>query len=789
MHTSPISDLDELKRIRTIYDELASLRREHRRLRFIADHAIVGIANCSRDHRFTYVNKRYADQQGLTQEEIIGRSVVDVVGEEAYALFKPMMQRVLSGERVEHEVNIPYERHKSRCWVHIVYEPHYDGNTIIGWVATVKDITQRKEAEEALRAEQQQSSLIYANIVDVVFYISVHPNNRFRFESVNAAFLNQTGLVESQVVGKFADEIIPEPSLSLVLEHYRKAIETKQTIKREQIIPYPTGTKTGVISVTPVFNDAGVCNGLVGIINDITERKLAEQSMQRFNERFSVAEAALHGYVHELDVVNDVAWRSQNFTQVLGYEQNEVPLTSKGYDDLIHPDDYPAVQANLAAAYTEHGSRHIKEYRLRHKNGNYIWIRDHSFIQWHDDKPVRIIGTTVDIHDQKILELQLHETSEKLNAMMETLPHIAFTCDATGKATYFNARWTEYSGQNPEEAFGGTSRAYVHPDDLHQVTEWKEHVASGIPFTSQTRYLRKDGQYRWHLIRALPVRNNAGAIAYWIGTCTDIHDQKDFMTKLESLVSERTGELQQSKSILERLNSELSSFAYVAAHDLREPIRKVLAFGDYLVKREGEKLSDRGVDYLTRMQGAARRMDLMLDDLLTFSMVNTWETQRETVELNGVVSQARTTLIDKVEEANATIVVGSLPNYPGFVFQLRQLFIQLIDNALKFSKPDAAPLIEISSEIVIGKNIAGLDAASQYLHITLTDNGIGIDPQYRNRVFDLFQRLHSKDKYSGTGIGLSICRKIVENHQGIITLESKPNIGSTFHIYLPIVNS
>jgi signal transduction histidine kinase len=155
------------------------------------------------------------------------------------------------------------------------------------------------------------------------------------------------------------------------------------------------------------------------------------------------------------------------------------------------------------------------------------------------------------------------------------------------------------------------------------------------------------------------------------------------------------------------------------------------------------------------------------------------------VDLNAVISQAKSTLNTKIENANATIAVGKMPIHQGVAFQLRQLFVQLIDNAIKFRKPDVAPRIEISCDTVRGESIADPNPSQQFVHIEVSDNGIGIEPQYHDRVFELFKRLHSKDKYNGTGIGLSICRKIVENHRGFMTIDSKLGVGSTFHIYLP----
>ena len=228
---------------------------------------------------------------------------------------------------------------------------------------------------------------------------------------------------------------------------------------------------------------------------------------------------------------------------------------------------------------------------------------------------------------------------------------------------------------------------------------------------------------------------------------------------------------------LERSNREYQDFAYVASHDLQEPLRKIQAFGDRLAQRNVDKLDERSHMYLNRMQNAANRMQKLIVDLLSFSRITTEGSSFTVVDLNQTVNHAMSDLETKIEETSATIDLGELVEIEADETQMRQLFQNLIGNALKFAKPDIPPLIQINGRILPGSNL---------YEIRVADNGIGFEPQYQNRIFQVFQRLHGRREYEGTGVGLAICKRIVERHQGVITAESDLNEGATFIIQLPL---
>jgi signal transduction histidine kinase len=257
-----------------------------------------------------------------------------------------------------------------------------------------------------------------------------------------------------------------------------------------------------------------------------------------------------------------------------------------------------------------------------------------------------------------------------------------------------------------------------------------------------------------------------------------------FATVFEDITERRLAEqaLAEQKEALARSNAELESFAYIASHDLREPLRKVQAFGDRLQSRYEEALDDRGVDYLRRMQDAAHRMEALIDDLLTYSRVTTKAEPFETIDLNTVVEEAVADLEMRIEETAGRVEVGSLPVVDADRVQVRRLMQNLIGNALKFHKPETSPVVNVTGNVIDnGEGVPGRMAV-----ITVRDNGIGFDLKYKDRIFKPFQRLHGRSTYEGTGMGLAICRKIAARHGGDVEVESEPGQGSCFTVTLPL---
>jgi len=280
----------------------------------------------------------------------------------------------------------------------------------------------------------------------------------------------------------------------------------------------------------------------------------------------------------------------------------------------------------------------------------------------------------------------------------------------------------------------------------------------------------------------IPLKNNNQEI---YGILVIGHDNTPIIEASEK-VKQSNLLLEQKNRELEKMNQELESFTHIASHDLQEPLRKIQMFVKLLFENEMD-LSEKGKDYFNRIKNAAQRMQQLIEDLLAYSHATTSQRYFQKTDLNVLLDQVKIELKEKITETNTMIETTQLPEVSVIPFQFKQLFTNIINNSIKFSRPDASPVINIKSSIVDGatiKEVKGL-TEKNYYHFTITDNGIGFPSDLNEKIFGLFQRLHPRNEYPGTGIGLSICKKIVENHQGIITADGEPQRGATFNIYLP----
>jgi light-regulated signal transduction histidine kinase (bacteriophytochrome) len=293
-------------------------------------------------------------------------------------------------------------------------------------------------------------------------------------------------------------------------------------------------------------------------------------------------------------------------------------------------------------------------------------------------------------------------------------------------------------------------------------------------------------QYEWFYIKAVP-RFESGEFTGFIGTGININEQKAFAKELELQVGERTKELEASNIELEKMNKELQSFAYISCHDLQEPLRKILTFASRITAKEDDNLSDYGKDMFNRMPKAAKRMQTLIQDLLTYSRTASGDRKFENTDLNKIIEEVSDDLKEDLKDKHAAIESSELCEANVIPFQFRQLMYNLIGNSLKLSNPELPLCIKIKSKIMKGSksNNDTLSPQKKFCHISVSNNGIGFEPQYSEKIFEVFQRLNGKNEYNGTGIGLSIVKKIVENHAGIITAKSEIDKGPTFDIYIP----
>ena len=317
---------------------------------------------------------------------------------------------------------------------------------------------------------------------------------------------------------------------------------------------------------------------------------------------------------------------------------------------------------------------------------------------------------------------------------------------------------------------------FVHPDDRHIVMESaKQAMDDGKPSDINFRIIRKDGVIRY--FKSVSKLTDLNGKRIFIGINSDITEQHLSNVALEDRNIE-----------LERSNKELASFNHIASHDLQEPLRKIQTFISRITEKDLSNLSETGKEYFARIHTSVAGMRTLIDDLLLFSRTTKTEKIFEITALNLLLDNAKQELMQDIEDKNAIIHSSQLPVLNVIPFQIQQLFTNLLGNSLKYSKPGIAPVIKIDSEEVNAAEYAFLKGNSnnKYYKISVTDNGLGFEQQYAEEIFQLFYRLHPKSQFAGSGIGLSICKKIVENHNGYILAQSKPGVGSTFTFFLPV---
>lgn len=488
-------------------------------------------------------------------------------------------------------------------------------------------------------------------------------------------------------------------------------------------------------------------------------------------------------YVYSLEN-SRLTFANKNYEQFLGHTFAE--LQGMGPDilvDIIHPDDLAHTSSILATFNTVNDGDVISwDLRIKNTKGEYIWMRNYTsvFRRSSQGEPVEIIGIMLDVNAQKNTAEQLIYQEEQLLEAQEQANMASYEWDIeTNELTvtpHFLKIFELDEGFNRDEIM-----KFINPDDVGKINETRRNaIDTNSAFNTVYRYA-KNGNEKKIWSKGIAGEKNGKKIVR--GTVMDVTERENMIEQLQ--VSERT--LFQKNNELQRSNASLEEYAYVASHDLKEPLRKISTFGDRLYSSQYEHLNDEGRLYLQKIIDSSRRMQVMISDLLSVSTI-TGNKNFEPVNLNDILAEALQSIEHKIEEKNAIVTYSDLPVVSIVPSQFRQLFQNLINNSLKFSRENVQPQITVTHTYISYKEVAdlGIVQAKKYLKLIFTDNGIGFDNIYSSKIFTIFQRLHGKQEYEGTGIGLAICKKIVENHSGIIFATGVPNKGATFTIIIPL---
>ena len=744
-----------------------------------------------------YVNKAYQDFFGKSRAELLGDSFITSMPEHSGITGTVLEKVVRTGEVAyfyETEIAVAArgtvrERYFNFILQPIPVMPGEEDRILITVIDVTREVRSRKAVE---KREFQYRSLFARSQFAKAIFSSEDMVIRVANESMLKDLWRRT---LKEVEGKKLTEVFPELEGQPFQVLLRKVYQTGEVFRGNEVITYIDGYD-GMkrfyldFQYVPMFGEKGEVEGVMVSANNVTEKVEFRQRFEDAAERLSLATDGTQLATWDLNLQTNEIIYSQWMSKIFGVDEQK-NFSHTLLREMLHPEDKSIVEAAFSAALQD--GVYAYDARIIREDKSIRWIRTQGKVVFDANRvPQRMLGTLMDITDRKEAEFALQSSEEKFRLLSDSMPQLIWTTDTVGNLTYFNKAVYDYSGLTFDELQKNGWLQIVHPDDrAENVRVWKETLQLEKNFVVEHRFRRFDGEYRWQLSNATPQRDQDGSIQMWVGTTTDIHDRKLFIGELESQVRQRTRELTLMNNELAKMNLELGQFAYVASHDLQEPLRKIQALSTRVIELEQDNFSPKGRDYLERVIASSVRMQQLINDLLAFSRANAVERHFEQTDLNRVLENVREHLSESIQEKGAVLSWDGLPVLNVIVYQMEQLFTNLIANSLKFSKKDTRPVITVSCHWVQKGGILtlGLDLQQRYCHIVVQDNGIGFEPEYSDRIFQVFQRLHGKNSFEGTGIGLAICKKIVENHQGVIRATGMPGEGAVFSVYLPLGQS
>ncbi|GAB1540454.1 hypothetical protein NUACC21_31230 [Scytonema sp. NUACC21] len=751
--------------------------------------------------------------------QMLGKCIYPLVAPEHRQAFIDLTERVFQGESGKLKFEIIGLK-GNRCWLetHAVPFRNSDGD-IISLLAVTRDITQSKQAEEERQKLLEREQLARERSEAAQREAEAARNTSIKIlESITDAFfavdqdwrfiyLNQQAerLLQKQREALLGQCIWDEFSKAVSSDFYREfhtAVAQQVSVSFEAFYP-PLDTWLDVRAYPTT-------EGLSVYFQDISQRKRAEIALRESEERWQLALRGNNDGIWDWNVRTNEVFFSPRWKQMLGYKDHEIANHLDEWSKRIHPDDLERVMKMISDHFDKKVPFYISEHRLQCKDGSYKWILDRGQALWDEGGNVlRVVGSHTDITERKLAEEELKRQNQRsqlfaeitlkirqslhIEEILKTTVNEVQTLLHADRALVFRL-WAEGSGTVVEEAvlpgfpvvlgknlhdpcFG---KDYQEPYRLGRVSAIANIETAGIQ-DCHRQFLAQFG-VKSNLVVPIMQRDNLWGLLiahqcdrprHWnnleIELLQQLANQIGIALSQAQLLEQETRQRQE----LARSNAELEQFAYVASHDLQEPLRMVTSYMQLLERRYKDKLDDQAREFIAYAVDGSRRMQKLINDLLSYSRVSTRGQPFKLVNCNSVVKSALSNLKIAIEESGAVVTQDSLPEIMGDPTQLTQLFQNLIGNAIKF-RSEQPPQIHIKVEHM-----------EDNWRFAVSDNGIGIEAQYAERIFIIFQRLHTRDKYPGTGIGLAICKKIVERHGGNIWVKSQPQQGTTFFFTIP----
>jgi len=515
---------------------------------------------------------------------------------------------------------------------------------------------------------------------------------------------------------------------------------------------------------------------------ELIERQRTEEALLTSEKQLRTITDALPVLISYIDADRCYRFNNRSYEQWFGLSRTEV--TGKPLRQILGESAYQQIEPYIETVFS--GREVTYESKLTYQHGGIRWIKATYIPDFEEKGTIKgYFALVSDITEQKHAEASLQESEQRLSLAIEGAEIATWDVDVrTGKA-FWSARHFQLLGYDPVPGGEATLEMWqsrVHPNDLEEVMQAAERaIRERSIYRSEHRIIRvNDGKVVWAAAFGQVLYDEAGEAVRFVGVILDITDRRQAQQvlqqakeDLEIKVKERTAELNQLNKDLARSNQELEQFAYVASHDLQEPLRAITGYTQLLIEDCQDHLDESTREYTAYIVDGARRMQQLIQDLLTYSRIGSRDLVFTMTNCNQVLRQVMSNLQVAIAENHATITYDSLPTLTADRNQLIQLFQNLIGNAIKFHREEP-PQVWISA-----------DRQNQEWLFRVQDNGIGIKPRYLERIFEVFKRFHTRNEFPGTGIGLAICKKIIDRHKGRIWAESEPGVGTTFYFTIP----
>lgn len=701
------------------------------------------------DGKIIDFNQAYEKISGYSREELFAlNGGWDIVLQEdiVNALSQVELIRAGNQEIINYELRI-------RCKSGIIKTLSYDAGMdkvkkLIYCIG--RDITEAKNKLKLLEQNEMRLQFFFDNVLDGMGIVVDG-----KFQLVNKAIVNILGFdSDKEIIGKeFINFIHPDfrDKVNEIVTSNSNQLYTSRIIRNDGT--YRNVEATG--QTIPFQNQ----ELRIFVLRDLEERKNAQAKIDESEARFeSVFKNSSLG-IMLLDYEGNFVDANISILDRLGYSQSEIK--SMNILDIIYEEDREIALEYWKLLVNGSVNKIYKEKRFVKKDKKITWVRITLNIMKISASENIVFGLVEDLDSQKKSEKALIESEEKFRAVYESSPMGILITKSPGIIYDLNPSFAEMMGYSEEELKGKNLLDITHASDYQKTKKWLEKIFNREiqTYITEKKYVRKDGTSFW-----------AKAV---VSTMNDITDEIVTVAIIENIEKKKKTEdaLEQKNRELTQINQELEHFAYVASHDLQEPLRTITSFIQILDKRYIHKLDEDAQQFMGFVVEGAKRMQTLIHDLLEYSRINRFNTGYEKIDLNEIFNTINRVLKDKIESHDALVLSENLPTVYGNRLQLTQVFQNLVDNAIKFKAKKRKP------EIIISVN----DLSDKW-ELIFKDNGIGISQEYFQRIFVIFQRLHTHEEYTGTGIGLAICKKIIERHGGEIWVDSKPGKGTAFHL-------